>query len=437
MTELVLATQNPGKIAELRDLLAPVGLAVLGLDDLGLGDLPEPEETGQTFEANATIKALAYARISGRLCLADDSGLEVDALDGRPGVVSSHFAFDGRTDGPAAGLTRAERDAANNARLLRELEGVPAEERAARFVCVMVLAGPRGADLQSASPLVGPTFSRPLPPPLPATLTYDGRFRKHERRLPHWQKAGGIYFVTFRVQTGTLQPAERDAVLEAVRFWHGKRCFVDEAVVMPDHVHIILRPLQQAGGSWPELSRLIQSIKTHSAKVINAARGRTGQVWQREYFDRIIRDRDELFERRTYVWNNPVKAGLCEREDEYPYRFSRKGVDPADGRIEDVWSVTQVDSGRGSEEEEGRLKVGPTGGQILAVTTGAFEGRIGLPGEVPRGTGGFGYDPLFLAGPDHLRTGAELDKAEKNRLSHRGAAVRAMTEHIRRLLPNP
>lgn len=212
MTELVLATQNPGKIVELRDLLAPVGLTVLGLDDLGLGDLPEPEETGQTFEANATIKALSYARMSGRLCLADDSGLEVDALAGRPGVISSHFAFDGRTDGAAAAMSREERDAANSERLMEELVGVPAERRSARFVCVMALA-----------------------------------------------RNGGV----------------------------------------------------------------------------------------------------------------------------------------------------------------------------LQTATGTFEGRIGLPGEVPRGPGGFGYDPLFLVAPDFKRTSAELAKPEKNRLSHRGQAVRAMVEWLR------
>lgn len=217
MTELVLATQNPGKIAELRDLLAPLGLTVLGLADLG--DLPpEPDETGDTFLANATIKALAYAQATGRLCLADDSGLEVDALGGRPGVISSHYAFDGRTDGEAGAMTREQRDAANNARLLRDLEGVPAADRTARFVCVMVLAGP--------------------------------------------------------------------------------------------------------------------------------------------------------------------------------------------------------------------------GSKILATSSGVFEGQIGLPGEIPRGGGGFGYDPVFLVGPAHLRTGAELDKGEKNRLSHRGAAVRAMIDQIRALMPD-
>lgn len=213
MPELVLATQNPGKLTELRDLLAPLGWSVLGLGDTGEIP-PEPDETGTTFEANAAIKARAYAAHTGRLCLADDSGLAVDALGGRPGVISSHYAFDGRTDGEAAALTREQRDQRNNTKLLADLEDVPPGQRTARFVCTMVLASPSG---------------------------------------------------------------------------------------------------------------------------------------------------------------------------------------------------------------------------VLHTTTGAFEGRIGLPGDVPRGPGGFGYDPLFLVPPDFACTSAELTKAEKNARSHRGAAVRAMIDFLRTL----
>lgn len=139
---VVLATRNPGKVAELRDLFAGAGVGIVGIDELA-PHAPEPDEHGSTFEANAAIKARAYADACGLPCLADDSGLEVDALAGAPGVISSHYAWDGRTGGEPAALTRAERDAANNARLLRELDAVEPEARAARFVCVMVLAAPR------------------------------------------------------------------------------------------------------------------------------------------------------------------------------------------------------------------------------------------------------------------------------------------------------
>lgn len=136
---VVIATRNPGKVAELRDLLADAGVEIVGIDDVRPGT-PEPEEGTASFEANAAIKARAYAAATGLPCLADDSGLEVDALAGAPGVISSHYAWDGQTEGEPASLTRAQRDARNINRLLSELADVPPEQRAARFVCVMVLA---------------------------------------------------------------------------------------------------------------------------------------------------------------------------------------------------------------------------------------------------------------------------------------------------------
>lgn len=134
--EVLAATGNPHKLDELRAIFAGAGLRVIGLGDVAGGPFPEPVEDGGTFEANARIKALAYARLTGRLCLADDSGLEVDALGGAPGVHSAYYAG---TEG-----TRPERDARNNAKLLAALAGVPAAQRGARFVCCMCVAGPDG-----------------------------------------------------------------------------------------------------------------------------------------------------------------------------------------------------------------------------------------------------------------------------------------------------
>ncbi len=136
---IVLATANPKKVTELRAIFAGIGLGVESLADLNT-PTTEPDETGATFEQNATIKAVEYARQTGRLCLADDSGLAVDALGGAPGVISSHYC----TDGVETGMTREERDAANNEKLLAELGDRAISERTARFVCVMVLASPDG-----------------------------------------------------------------------------------------------------------------------------------------------------------------------------------------------------------------------------------------------------------------------------------------------------
>jgi XTP/dITP diphosphohydrolase len=133
---IVVATGNPHKVEEIRAVLAPLGFTVLSLAETGRPVPAEPEEPHPTFEANARLKALHYARAIGEAVLADDSGLEVDALGGAPGVHSAHWAG---TEG-----SRAERDARNNAKLAEAMRGVPAHLRTARFVCTMCVATPSG-----------------------------------------------------------------------------------------------------------------------------------------------------------------------------------------------------------------------------------------------------------------------------------------------------
>jgi XTP/dITP diphosphohydrolase len=126
---IVLATSNHGKIQELRALLADLPVQFLSASEV-LGEQPSIVEDGATFEANALIKARAVARATRTLALADDSGLEVDALGGRPGVRSARFAHERATD------------AENNAALLRELEHTEEAARGARFRCVLALVNP-------------------------------------------------------------------------------------------------------------------------------------------------------------------------------------------------------------------------------------------------------------------------------------------------------
>ena len=135
MIRVLLATGNPHKLDEVRPVLKPLGIDVVGLDTLDEIP-PEPVEDGDTFEANARIKAIGYAHATGQICLADDSGLEVDGLDGAPGVYSARWSGEGGN--------RAERDAANNRKLVTLVSEVPESERAARFVCAMCLASPDG-----------------------------------------------------------------------------------------------------------------------------------------------------------------------------------------------------------------------------------------------------------------------------------------------------
>jgi len=132
---LLVATRSRHKLAELRDLLRLRRAELVDLDDVGIAD--EIAETGSTFAANAALKARFYARRSGLPTLADDSGLEVDALGGGPGVRTRRYAGEQATD------------EANNAKLLAELGDLPPERRGARYRCVLALAlperaGPRG-----------------------------------------------------------------------------------------------------------------------------------------------------------------------------------------------------------------------------------------------------------------------------------------------------
>ena len=132
---LLVATRSAHKLRELAELLELDSVELVSLDVLGIAD--DPVEDGTTFETNAAIKARFGLRESGLPTLADDSGLEVDALDGGPGVWTRRFAGEDATD------------EANNAKLLEVLDGLPPERRGARYVCVLALAlpedaGPRG-----------------------------------------------------------------------------------------------------------------------------------------------------------------------------------------------------------------------------------------------------------------------------------------------------
>ena len=125
MRRLVIATKNAGKAREMAEALAGIPFGIVSLADYP--DAPEVEETGSTFVENATLKATAYARYTGELTLADDSGLEVDALDGAPGVLSSRFA---------------PTDPERNRRLLDLMRDVGDDKRTARFRCAIAIAEP-------------------------------------------------------------------------------------------------------------------------------------------------------------------------------------------------------------------------------------------------------------------------------------------------------
>jgi XTP/dITP diphosphohydrolase len=124
--DILLASQNPGKLAEMRQLLAGLRFDVVRPSDIGIHDAPE--ETGSTFIENARLKARHYSQRSGRLSVADDSGIAVDALGGAPGLYSARFG----------GETASDAD--RNRLLLEKLEGVAEDKRTARFICTVAVA---------------------------------------------------------------------------------------------------------------------------------------------------------------------------------------------------------------------------------------------------------------------------------------------------------
>lgn len=126
--KLVIATKNQGKLVEFKQLLSDLPFEIISLSDYP--ELPDIEETGETFQENAALKAETVMRFTGEAALADDSGLEVDALDGRPGVYSARFAGAGKGD------------KANNEKLLAEMAAIAQNKRTARFRSVIAIARP-------------------------------------------------------------------------------------------------------------------------------------------------------------------------------------------------------------------------------------------------------------------------------------------------------
>jgi XTP/dITP diphosphohydrolase len=163
MREILVATTNPGKIAELRAMLG-TDMQWSSLADFG--EIPEIVEDGATFAENARKKALGYAGATGAWTIADDSGLVIDALDGAPGVKSARFSGEAfpalepndKKQGQNALATKADRtfiDHRNTAKVLELLEGIPQEKRTARFVCRLCLASPSKVLIETEGILEG------------------------------------------------------------------------------------------------------------------------------------------------------------------------------------------------------------------------------------------------------------------------------------------
>jgi len=153
------------------------------------------------------------------------------------------------------------------------------------------------------------------------------------RKLPHWELDGSTYFVTFRVRKALGQTLQNhtlaSVVEEALWFWHGERYYLDAYVIMPDHVHLLLTPVAARS-----LAKILQGLKGFTARQINGCLGRKGAFWQDESFDHLIRNEQDWLDKFTYIHDNPVKAGLVNRPQDYT--FSSLVTIHSEGRLESL-----------------------------------------------------------------------------------------------------
>jgi REP element-mobilizing transposase RayT len=152
----------------------------------------------------------------------------------------------------------------------------------------------------------------PLMPTIVKNHFHLERLYEYRRKLPHYQKVDRMHFVTFcKLLRDPLPPEARDVVLQHCLHDHGRRLQLHAAVVMPDHVHLLLTPLQDKEG-WPyALPAILKSIKGTSARSVNKLLHHTGPVWQEESFDHVLRSQESLEEKLEYVRQNRKRSVMA------------------------------------------------------------------------------------------------------------------------------
>ena len=142
-----------------------------------------------------------------------------------------------------------------------------------------------------------------------------------KRYLPHIEISDSTYFITFNtMQRRILKSVERDKIFQSIHFHNERKYDLIAALVMPDHVHLILSPLKK-GEIYYSLSEILHSIKSYSAQEINKMNNEKGSIWQDENYDNIIRDENDLHKKMMYIINNPVKKNLVDVAEEYKWLY--------------------------------------------------------------------------------------------------------------------
>jgi REP-associated tyrosine transposase len=160
-------------------------------------------------------------------------------------------------------------------------------------------------------------------------------FHKHKRYLPHLQTPGGYYFTDSNTHNRRiLSEEERDIVFDAIKFLDGRKYDLLAAVVMPDHFHLIIHPIEKKPGAFYSLSEIFHSTKSFTANKIG------GRVWQDENYDHIIRNEKDYYEKLVYLMENPVDAGLVASYEEYRWFYLR----PSEETLAQAGSTAPRDS---------------------------------------------------------------------------------------------
>jgi REP element-mobilizing transposase RayT len=168
----------------------------------------------------------------------------------------------------------------------------------------------------------------------PSPVTSKKLVKRHSRHLPHWQFGSKVYFITFRSARGPLPESAMCLVKENILHDHGKKLDLLLATIMPDHVHMLIKPRKKGVGAtllspdnndeWYDLAEIMKGIKGVSARRINKLLGTRSRVWQKESFDRIVRSQKEFDAKMEYIYFNPVKAGLVSNREEYEFLIRPK-----------------------------------------------------------------------------------------------------------------
>ncbi|MBI4824399.1 MAG: transposase [Nitrospirae bacterium] len=159
---------------------------------------------------------------------------------------------------------------------------------------------------------------RQLRPAGQASRLSDISWRRH---LPHFQLSAGYYLITFSTYNRqSLSPLHKDCVSNAIRFLDGKKYELFAFVILDDHVHLLINPMDR-------LPKIMHSIKSFTAHEINRISNRKGRVWQDESNDRVIRNESEFLKKLNYIANNPIKANLSNRYEDYKWLYIKGWID--------------------------------------------------------------------------------------------------------------